>query len=415
MVADARTLTLFHDEPTGLDFAGDLGETTPISWRPKHDLTFDEWQAIGNTLQQVSASLKWWIGDWLNYGEHRWGDMYTQAIEITGWEYQTLANAKSVCNKVDFYRRRENLKFSHHAEVASLESEVQTALLLQAEVEGWSVRRLREAIKGPVLPKLSVSFAEPTEPPFNHRARTELPADDRTAVDEYEQQAEELASDETAYDWTKDQAVNIEDRHGHVETIHVRYPEQPEQIYTNGVNKPHVTNNSGNNEWYTPVDFIEAARLTLGDIDLDPATSIEANTVVRASNFYTIDDDGLSQWWEGKVWLNPPYSSDLVSRFISKLVDHYQAGDVTEAIVLVNNATETQWFQFLASQAEAICFPAKRIRFWSPNGGNGSPLQGQALLYLGHNSQNFIDNFQYFGLLVSVAASAEALPEIAGE
>lgn len=167
--------------------------------------------------------------------------------------------------------------------------------------------------------------------------------------------------------------------------------------------RPHVSHNSGNNEWYTPADFIEAARLTLGAIELDPATSEEANANVRATTYYTIDDDGLAQQWSGKVWMNPPYASDLVGRFIDKLVLHFQAKDVDEAIVLVNNATETRWFQSLAGHASAICFPASRIKFWCPDGLMGSPLQGQAIVYLGANAQDFLDNFCFFGLLVKTA------------
>ena len=125
--------------------------------------------------------------------------------------------------------------------------------------------------------------------------------------------------------------------------------------------------------------------------------------VVCADAYYTIDDDGLAQSWRGKVWMNPPYASDLVGKFIEKLILHYRAQDVPEAIVLVNNATETQWFQTLAYHATAICFPQRRVRFWSPNGGIGQPLQGQAVLYLGSNPDNFIANFDDFGLLVKVA------------
>lgn len=164
--------------------------------------------------------------------------------------------------------------------------------------------------------------------------------------------------------------------------------------------RPHVANNSGNNEWYTPKEYIEAARRVLGEIDLDPASSDEANTVVQALNYYTIEDDGLAQAWRGRVWMNPPYASDLIGKFTERLAHHYQHRDVEAAIVLVNNATETRWFQSLAEHATAICFPLKRVTFWSPNGSTGAPLQGQAILYLGSHTNDFIEQFWDFGLLV---------------
>lgn len=164
--------------------------------------------------------------------------------------------------------------------------------------------------------------------------------------------------------------------------------------------KPHVAHNSGNNEWYTPRDYIEAARKALGSIDLDPASSAKANEVVQATRFYTIDDDGLTQPWTGNVWMNPPYSSDLVGRFAERLIQAWRAQEINAAVVLVNNATETAWFQALAAAASAVCFPRGRVRFWNPAGTQGAPLQGQSLLYIGDEPWRFIDAFSTYGFLM---------------
>jgi hypothetical protein len=161
--------------------------------------------------------------------------------------------------------------------------------------------------------------------------------------------------------------------------------------------KPHVANNSGDNEWYTPKEFIEAARYVLGTIDLDPASSESANKIVQAVTFYTAIDNGLQQEWFGKVWMNPPYEAGLIDQFCLKLKTSIACQDVSEAIVLVNNATETQWFFNLISVASAVVFPTKRVRFLSPEGKLGSPLQGQALVYAGPHSQTFLETFASFG------------------
>lgn len=165
---------------------------------------------------------------------------------------------------------------------------------------------------------------------------------------------------------------------------------------------PHVANNSGENEWYTPPEYIEAARWVMGAIDLDPASSAIANEVVQAEKFYSLADDGLSQPWRGRVWMNPPYAAELVGQFTEKLADHVDAGDVSSAIVLVNNATETEWFKTVIDRASAICFPNKRIKFLSPNGELGAPLQGQAILYIGTDVDAFVQAYSGIGWIAIV-------------
>jgi phage N-6-adenine-methyltransferase len=180
------------------------------------------------------------------------------------------------------------------------------------------------------------------------------------------------------------------------ETPGIEYVPQEERIIL-PESKPHVSYNTGNNEWYTPSEYIEAARNVMGEIELDPASSHKANETVKALRYYTSENDGLSKQWIGKVWMNPPYSVDLIYRFCEKLTWHYKEGDITEAIVLVNNATETNWFNILIEQAGAVVFPKGRVKFQTSNGSVGAPLQGQAIIYLGDNVEIFLSEFKHFG------------------
>jgi phage N-6-adenine-methyltransferase len=161
----------------------------------------------------------------------------------------------------------------------------------------------------------------------------------------------------------------------------------------------HVSNNSGENEWYTPPTFIEAARAVMGGFDLDPASSEIANRTVKAELIFTQEIDGLKQDWPiGRIWMNPPYAQPLMGQFAEKFADEVRKG--SQGVVLVNNATETAWFQTIAATCSAICFPKTRIRFLDPNGNPGAPLQGQAIIYCGPDRETFKEIFSGFGLVV---------------
>ena len=162
--------------------------------------------------------------------------------------------------------------------------------------------------------------------------------------------------------------------------------------------KVHVEHNSGNNEWYTPAPYIEAAREVMGQIDCDPASSEVANSIVDAATFYTAEQDGLVQKWGPRVWMNPPYSQPLVANFAKAITDKHASGEVAQACVLVNNATETGWFQTMLEHATRVCFLKGRVKYLDPEGKpSGAPLQGQAILYFGDNGGRFTDEFSKFG------------------
>lgn len=148
-------------------------------------------------------------------------------------------------------------------------------------------------------------------------------------------------------------------------------------------------------EWGTPAPFVNAARLVMGGIDLDPASSNEANQTVKAIRYYTKEIDGLLQPWSGRVWLNPPYcksgGTSNQEVWTGKLIAEYETGNVEQAILLVNASTETRWFQRL--YAYPICFKLGKIHFLSPTGNKNGPTVGSAFVYLGPHVQKFVDVF----------------------
>lgn len=108
--------------------------------------SFEEWLQCGEFINRAKGSVHFWIGDWLNYGEQKWGEKYLQAVKETDYDYGTLRNDKWVASKVELSRRRDNLTFSHHAEVADLEPDEQDRLLDYAEEKKMDARVFRSYV-----------------------------------------------------------------------------------------------------------------------------------------------------------------------------------------------------------------------------------------------------------------------------
>src|SRR6266581_4090696 len=154
------------------------------------------------------------------------------------------------------------------------------------------------------------------------------------------------------------------------------------------------------NEWYTPARYVEAVRNVLGVIDLDTASCSLANEVVRPTRFYTKEENALLQQWPGRCFLNPPYGrtatkESRVNLFVRKLLQEYEAGRTTEAILLVPVNTATGWFVPLWQFP--ICFPRKRIRFYSEHGPSDGASFPTCFVYMGAREEQFIEVFRKFG------------------
>jgi ParB family chromosome partitioning protein len=154
---------------------------------------------------------------------------------------------------------------------------------------------------------------------------------------------------------------------------------------------------TGENEWFTPAEYIEVARRVMGEIDLDPATSDYGQKIVKAVEFFTPLENGLAHAWHGRVWLNPPYSQPDIADFVAKLVSEFRAGRLNEAILLTHNYTDKAWFHEANSACSAMCFTRGRVKFQDEKGNVAAPTQGQIFFYFGRDIEAFATHFQEVG------------------
>lgn len=129
------------------ELATDIGETTEISWHAPADMTYDQWEAVGRTLQQVGRSLNWWIGDWLNEGETRYGEMYAQALEITGLSVETLTKYKATSARIPPEMRRTDLSWTSHFSVAYTREDLRGPMLEMGATFKLASRDLKDTMK----------------------------------------------------------------------------------------------------------------------------------------------------------------------------------------------------------------------------------------------------------------------------
>lgn len=124
-------------------------------WSHSHELT-----AVGAWLRQVEGAVQFWIGDWVNYGESRWGEKYSQALEATGLQLGTLQNYAYVAQNVNASLRSEQVSWTLHKELAPLPPKEQKQWLARAADESMTVADLRTALRLEVAHQRNVIAAQ---------------------------------------------------------------------------------------------------------------------------------------------------------------------------------------------------------------------------------------------------------------
>lgn len=132
-----------------------------------------------------------------------------------------------------------------------------------------------------------------------------------------------------------------------------------------------------NDEWLTPPEIIRA----LGDFDLDPCAPV-VRPWDTAKHHFTVQDDGLSREWFGRVWCNPPFGREAV-KWLRKTMRH---GD---GIALIPARTETAMFyECVWFQADAICFIKGRPHFHYVDGRRAAANSGAPICLVAYGSEN---------------------------
>ena len=180
----------------------------------------------------------------------------------------------------------------------------------------------------------------------------------------------------------------------------------------------HESTRNETQEWYTPPEYIEAAREVMGGIGLDPASTKLANGIVQADVFFTIGDDGLSRPWNTRsVFLNCPYgktknksNQEVWSR---KMLTEYALGNFGQAVFLSKTVHGYSWYNWLFCDVRpTVCITRDRIAFikpeWIrtdnsidyPKKGDLRSKAASSFWYIGEDDGKFTKVFSRFGRVI---------------
>ncbi len=179
-----------------------------------------------------------------------------------------------------------------------------------------------------------------------------------------------------------------------------------------------INQNSSDVEYFTPLPIVNLARQVMGGIDLDPASSTEANAGINARNIYTIKDDGITQPWYGAVWLNHPFGRREIpcapdcakkhthhdyllygnSGWITKLMNEWNEGNIEQACTITYASTSEKWFRPLLEFPQ--CFITTRTNYYLPDGTlKKGVTKGSVVTYLGPRVNRFAQAFNEIGVV----------------
>lgn len=125
--------------------------------------------------------------------------------------------------------------------------------------------------------------------------------------------------------------------------------------------------------WATPQDFFDSYDKKY-NFSLDVCASKEN---AKCSRYFTKEDDGLTQIWQGSVWMNPPYGREII-KWMRKAYESSLEG--ATVVCLVPSRTDTKWWHEYAMKGE-IEFIKGRLKFG--NSLNSAPFPSAVVVFKG--------------------------------
>lgn len=126
--------------------------------------------------------------------------------------------------------------------------------------------------------------------------------------------------------------------------------------------------------WATPQDFFDALDAEF-HFTLD-VCAVKENA--KCADYYTPEQDGLTQSWTGRVWCNPPYGRN-VGQWVKKAHDTASGGGFV--VMLLPARTDTRWFHDYIYGKTEVRFVKGRLKFGGCQ--NAAPFPSMVVIFGG--------------------------------
>ncbi len=154
-------------------------------------------------------------------------------------------------------------------------------------------------------------------------------------------------------------------------------------------------------DYFTPPELVDAARLAMGGIDLDAASHWIANQKFRIPDYFHRGRDAMENDWYGKVWLNPPYNKN--APWFERILKFIASGDIEQICMLSPMYVfQTRQAQEVMELSSALVLLTPTPKFWGNSEGREGTNLPHGIVYIGDRTAEFREAFRPFGFTVKV-------------
>lgn len=155
-------------------------------------------------------------------------------------------------------------------------------------------------------------------------------------------------------------------------------------------------------DFYTPPEIVEAARVAMGGIDLDAASHWFANRTHKIPEYFHHGRSAFDNRWRGNVWLNPPYGEN--APWFKEILKYLESGELNRICMISPVwAFTTIQARPIMARSSAMVLLSPTPQFWGHPGGNKGTNHPHAVIYIGDNPGRFIAAFERFGIPITIA------------